>query len=744
MNATTWQASLTNANAGTYKAKYDMSVSINPTATQVLVGIQEMNTVFLFNYTITTLTLITSKDNGHGIGFGKGVVWLSDTLDSVAILANVYSTNYVWISSKIYIYDSPLKSISVPISIFPNIQQSLYSYMSSVFLNIISTPNNLVLLDDQGSLFVILSAPSGYYPSTVGPAEGISPAFSSKLSCIPGTFKNVTGIRWCEPCPAGTKNDGTNLSQIACVDCANNTFCPLGSTSDSILNDLLTNIIQVFAYPKSPDITGIDDIVFLTLFSIGSTARCVALSPIFWTLIAALIVFVIGSVMAVMKYCIKSAKAKTHYKTLEKVFKQMDVIGEGEMWIGGLATVCVFVLVLSCYIFSAKYYNSYPIETAGPSTYTCDTTLVNAQFTSSLEPLLIPVTTEIQDMFDLLNDQTLNLNVAFLNTVHNCTSDTITLTYFLGTTSFPIPSTLYCNSSNYILSYSALLPFKTITLQFNLPNIYTIGGLRVGLSASGQVKSSTQILQDLNFSQIFSQSGRMLGQNVNIDLQLTKVINDTSSLVSGGDETISGIWSGSFTTNYYESFFAASDYLNTTPQTSTYVTIVIGETSYYILNQQDPISRLPEIIFHNFLITIVTLELFGLLFLIFKLVIKPQKNFFVRKCKPDRGQNNRGNRTSRSRSSVDNGDLESSNSNFNREEDHEQAHNNTISNGAIAPQRQISHLNEDLKRNENGSQCTLRPIFSIVGELSHKPVSIVRVQSIGNKTIEGHKNNGKK
>ncbi|CAF4165329.1 unnamed protein product, partial [Adineta steineri] len=270
---TSWQAGLTNVGADQYAAKFDMSVSINPITTQVLVGIQSINTVFLFSYTTTTLTLISSMSPGQAIGFGKGVAWLSYTLNSFAILVNVYSINYIWSSSKIYIYGSTLTNTSTPVSIFPNIQQPLYSYMSSIFLNIITTPDNLILLDDQGGLFVILPAPTGYYSSTVGPSQQIVPAFSSQLPCIPGTYKNTTSIGRCIPCPAGTKNDGTNLTIATCINCAANTFCPFGSTSDSISNDMLSNVIQAVAYPSSPSISGIDDILFFTLFSIGSSPR---------------------------------------------------------------------------------------------------------------------------------------------------------------------------------------------------------------------------------------------------------------------------------------------------------------------------------------------------------------------------------------------------------------------------------------------------------------------------------------
>ena len=72
-NGTTWQSAQTNAGADQYVAKFDMSVSINAIVTQVLVGVQLINSVYLFSYNATSLTLITSINNGRGTGFGKDV-----------------------------------------------------------------------------------------------------------------------------------------------------------------------------------------------------------------------------------------------------------------------------------------------------------------------------------------------------------------------------------------------------------------------------------------------------------------------------------------------------------------------------------------------------------------------------------------------------------------------------------------------------------------------------------------------
>lgn len=625
INGSTWQAGLTNQGVDQYVAKFDMSVSINPTATQVLVGIQWMNMVLLFNYTTTSLTLITLKDNGkNNVGFGKSVGWFNDGVDRFAILENVYSRSYVWSSSQINIYNSPLINISKPFSVFPNVQQPLYSFMSRVFLNIITTPTYLILLDTQGYLFVILSAPIGYYSSTIGPSSEIIPAISSYMPCMPGTYKNTTGIFPCSLCPPETKSDGTNATLTACVSCAMNAFCPLGSITDSISNDQLGDVIQVGAYPKSPDISGLDDILFFTLFSIGSSPRCVALSPIFWTLVSAAIVILLTTVLWLIEHCAPNPKAVNIAKRIIRFFKRADLIREGDMWVGGLTTFCVLVLCISCCVFSAKYYTSYPIETAEPSTYTCDTTLRNAQFSSSLQSSSIPVSTDMQEMIDLLNDQTVNLTVAFINTVYNCTSDEATLTFFSGTKLLPISLDFSCSSSNYIVSYSALLPFRSTTVQFTLPNTRIIGGIRIGLSAPGNSQSSTTTLQDLAFSYAFNQTGRIFGQDAYVGLQLTKVINSTNPLVSGGDEILSGIWTGSSTINYNESFVTDTDYLTlSVNEVETHLTIEISETSYYILNEQSPIARLPEIIYHDFLFITMIIGTFVLIFIIVEITILP-------------------------------------------------------------------------------------------------------------------------
>ena len=620
----------------TYEPKLGMSVSINPRATHALVGIQWLNTVLLFNYTTVALTLVALKNDGQEtIGFGKNVAWLDDVTNSFAILANKYSISYAWISSQIYIYDSLLTNNSKPVSIIPNVEQPLLlSYYSYILINIISTPTSLLLFHDDGGIFIIYSAPKGYYASTIISDFPLNIPISSHVPCAPGTYKNVTGIVRCSLCPAGTKSDGTNATLTGCADCSTDAFCPAGSVTDSISNDMLDNIIQVVAYPKSPDISGLDDILFFTLFSIGSTPRCIVLSPIFWTLIITAVLLLITAITIVIKYCVNDSKANKIRRTYTTVFKRVDLIREGDMWAGGLATFAALVLCIACCVFSAKYYASYPIETAEPSTYTCDTSIRNAQFSTSLQSSAIPVSEEIQEMIDILNNQVVNLDIDFINTASNCTSNAGQLVFLSNGNSMPIALNPSCNTSNYIISYSALLPFREITVQLTISNLNAIGGLRIGLSAPGEKKSSTITLQDLNFSYTYYQTGRVLGHDIYSTLTLTKVINNTSPLASGDKEIFSGIWAGSFKMNYNSSFTLQSDYLTTAvDSTETRLTLVINEAPYYVLNEQSPIARLPEIVYHDFLFITTIIGMFVLIFVIVEVMILPCCSLLIRKCK---------------------------------------------------------------------------------------------------------------
>ncbi|CAF4864936.1 unnamed protein product [Rotaria sp. Silwood1] len=405
----TWQDLLTYLDVNIYSAKYDMSISINSRG-DVLVGMQFINRVFLFSVNIsnpTQLIYINRNTNGRSLGNGKSLAWL-DNENVAAILINTYSLNYQWSSSQIYLYDmksNVYNSNSTPISIFPNYHQVLPQSFSPVFLNIVSSPISLTLMDHSGNLLIFTPTSTGFYPSI--PTTGSKPLITSPQPCPPGMYKDQVGINDCILCPTGTKNSGNATTQ--CTPCALDAFCPLGSVSE-ISSSALENIAQLIAYPKSPESTIFDEVSLQNMFHIG-TGRCLLVSPLFWTLIVGGLAILIAIVIKLLKYFVDHTtyvriKNRTHY-----IFKKTDLIGEGELWVGGLASFAVVVLVSFAYGFSNSYYKQYPIETSTDSYFACDLSTRNAKFQTSLQALGIPPSKNEKKMFDLLNEQSLSGNI---------------------------------------------------------------------------------------------------------------------------------------------------------------------------------------------------------------------------------------------------------------------------------------------------------------------------------------------
>ncbi|CAF1516068.1 unnamed protein product [Didymodactylos carnosus] len=107
-----------------------------------------------------------------------------------------------------------------------------------------------------------------------------------------------------------------------------------------------------------------------------------------------------------------------------------NLIGESELWLGGLMSMVVFVLIVFAYMFSNAYVGQYPFENAGSSIFSCDNSLYNASFSTSMQSLTLPPPPKLEVLFRLLNEQVLTLHVS--------------------------------------------------KIQFSIDNIYTVGGIRIG------------------------------------------------------------------------------------------------------------------------------------------------------------------------------------------------------------------------------------------------------------------------
>jgi hypothetical protein len=94
-------------------------------------------------------------------------------------------------------------------------------------------------------------------------------------------------------------------------------------------------------------------------------------------------------------------------------------------------------------------------------------------------------------------------------------------------------------------------------------------------------------------------------------------------MASVEESEFEGIWYPTFVVDKNQMFLSQQTYLTTADLLQTTLVIVISETPFYIKNHQSPITKKPEVIFHNLLFTIVCLEIFGLVFLLFKLLLIP-------------------------------------------------------------------------------------------------------------------------
>ena len=128
----------------------------------------------------------------------------------------------------------------------------------------------------------------------------------------------------------------------------------------------MIDINHIVNYPSKNDQTNFNDILLTNMFSIG---HCVVNSPLFWTLIAILIIGVFLLFIGILKFFPSSDKYRL---LIKKIFRQIDLIGEGELWIGGLMSFSLFVLIIFAFLFSNEYANLYPIEQSSNSMMTCD------------------------------------------------------------------------------------------------------------------------------------------------------------------------------------------------------------------------------------------------------------------------------------------------------------------------------------------------------------------------------------
>ncbi|CAF0920691.1 unnamed protein product [Adineta steineri] len=681
----------------------NMAISIQDGRSIALIGLSQYDTVVMIEFISTDIILIKSYiSDVLGVGYGQSLVWLSNDTCAIVSLTRAISP---WSVSRIEIveFDSN-NDMSAPLFTLPNSQQPADSSTStSNILLVVVTHANLAILFGYSEVVLVIPFASASMCSQYSSFNANSIGLMQPTSCIPGTYNDITTVGPCKLCPTGTKNSGYSTIS-SCTACNSSSFCPLGSIADIPLSSV-NNISQALAYPESPDSIIFDDILIQAMFSIGSTPSCILVSPLFWTVIVIAMALLLLSIVGILQLVRWGGKHRAvivrifrqtdligegtlwmgglmsfgiivlvcfayvfsnsfvylypiektnsvpfacdttgilqlvrwggkHRAVIVRIFRQTDLIGEGTLWMGGLMSFGIIVLVCFAYVFSNSFVYLYPIEKTNSVPFACDTTMRNAKFSTSLQLLATPRNQEEAPIFSLLDSQQFTLEVNFVQTLFNCSS--LTIQQIIGVNLIQLPW-LNCSYGEQIpatQTVSLTLPAHQMTLNFILGGPYYIGGAYVCLRGSSAASTgSIHFRQVLSFCQMFYTDNQTLAQATQINIQLTKVINRTTGLSPSDTTKYTGIWIPTFTIEAINDelvYFQQGSYLRYLTNVTTFqVTFV--ETPFFIKNTQDPIARQGEIIFHNVLFTIVALEIFGLVFLIVKLTMAPVFWFIVAK-----------------------------------------------------------------------------------------------------------------
>lgn len=397
--------------ASTYQFKYVMSVSIHSTTQQVLVGIPHLRKTFLFAFNQTNLQPITSFNRS-----ARSTTWLDDEGVQAGLLLNDVST-LPWAQSRVEVVNT---SSATTLYAYPNNQQTLDQWANTPpdFIRLMTTYQyQLLVLSSDGVIVLVPYTDAGYYMKS----GDINDVRSRPQICPAGTYKSEGGTTPCIICPTRTKSsshlNGTLSPSVNCTPCLADSFCSLAAITD-VNQSALTSISQAYAYPPSPSSTSFDDILMSNTFNLQSSpSRCLLISPFFWSLIVLCIALIILIIMAMLHY---SPAGMKYFHKLECIFRHSDLIGNGELWFGGLISFAMIVLIAYTFMFGSFFVKKYPIETSTDAEFACDPTLRNTQFSSTLQ-LLATIKSDVEKpIFTLMDSQDYLMTIHFIQTGYGC------------------------------------------------------------------------------------------------------------------------------------------------------------------------------------------------------------------------------------------------------------------------------------------------------------------------------------
>ncbi|CAF1050961.1 unnamed protein product [Adineta ricciae] len=580
-----------------------MSIALVDEVQWFVVGIPRLDMFLILSRELSILRKHISSQ--RGIDFGKSVAILDK--NTFAVLAYKLQTP-PWSTSQVQIYSlNSEESDTQPIIIYPNNQQVLPTVNSipppHSILTLVSWKSHLGLVVDVGAALLISASSPGYYSGQINDNISDMDIYIS-VPCLPGTARNTTSFGPCFLCPAGTKNSGT--SGMVCEPCiANDTFLCLRGSSGEIPFINITSYNQSISYPKSPELVAYDDILLDHIFSfMGAPSHCLLISPLFWTILAIGIGLSIFILMCILM-CFPQWESKRTF--LKRVFQHLDLIGEGEIWFGGLMFFAIVVLLIFTIKLSVSFSHLYPIETIAldsKTTTNCDRIYPNSKFSSMLQLLSMTKHEDEDPMFSMLDEQNVTLTVHLIGTSFPCES--VTTRQNLDRGKKIRLNNLVCSYDRNlsILSLSTILPEHLITLQFDLIGPYFVGAIRLCFSAPSDTRDEEKYtLQQLEFCQLFYVNNQTLTMNPIFAVKMTKIVNETAGFTVADDNTFSGRWIPSLTIDTLTDTLLFNDngeYIRYLFDRFTLL-IEITESEFFVKNIQEPIARHTEIVLHTIL-----------------------------------------------------------------------------------------------------------------------------------------------
>ncbi|CAF3483602.1 unnamed protein product [Rotaria socialis] len=675
-----------------YNHESTMSASIDPSGMMVAIGQAQLDTVTIaFINNSNTPTNISEMfqivEDVKLIDFGRSVAWLDDK-GTLAVLVGK-SGNRTGLQSEIQVFtnisSNPTSVSILPKYIFPNNQQTLhgipykFGWGRRSYLFILVHGRNLLILRDDGKLIHIPSADPGFCSmehvevsevyrelltcldrnrcpplltasirksSSTNESTSMVYSFLSK-PCVSGTYKSITGFGPCTVCPPGTKNPGGNKS-YDCQPCKPIEFCSLGASSEVNLT-VFNSTTQVFNYLDSPIIENYDDVLLLNFIPSTWTAGCVLSSPLFVAVLFIILSFIIWLIMFTIKKR-QPTSFDTHRKRAKCILKHIDLIGEGERLVGGLASIVIFAIVIYSIVFAVYYFFSYSSDNTWIRE-ACNDSLRNTKFDNALQlPLPDPKGNDWK-IFQLLKDQNFNMTVALINTAAKC--DNIDVHHKKHAGHSEKISKIYCNDSNnnFTTSFNFQIPTHISTVQVGINGPYFIGAIRLclhGLPKCVNDEDEYRELKELDVCTLFHTDKKTIGLSTYFNADLVRVINVTKPLRRNQNTNYSGVWKPitTYIDNLSDDLYYAKygEYLRYASDQTTF-TVKFKEQNYYVQNNKSPIIRRGAITFHTFMFMFLLIDTIAMFFLVYKLWGQPLVRCLVQLCYKSREHEFQSNHT---------------------------------------------------------------------------------------------------